>query len=240
MAAPQFSVIIPTRNRPQYLEQSIASALDQQDADIEVLVINDGSEPPPTFKDRRVTILDNGERGAVVARNLGVRQARGRLIAFLDDDDWWCDTFHLQRAQRALDAGAEFTFADGIMRYMNGDPDLAFAFDADSRTLTRDNTILISSICYRRSLHDTLGMFDEALPFYWDWDWYLRVARSGRMMQRLTPASVIIRVHAGNMSGAGAIQARQANLDALAIKHNLAQLTLKNHDSLAHETSTRY
>ena len=83
-------------------------------------------------------------------------------------------------------------------------------------------------MCYRRSIHESLGGFDESIPYYWDWDWYLRVARGGfKLMHQAKPA-VCIRVHENNMSAANE-PARRANLDMLEAKHKLAPIPLKNH-----------
>lgn len=231
---PRVSVIIPTRDRPEYLRQAVESVVAQRRVSFEVLVVNDGKDVVPAFPDPRILILDNSCAGAIRARNLGIREARGDYIAFLDDDDWWTDDRHLELA---LAAHAGFTFSDGELVFMDGSPPLEFAFDATAETLSRDNTILISSICYRRDLHDRLGLFDEALPYYADWDWYLRVARSGVSFRRIAAATVAIRVHAANTSGDQLVAERRANLDLLSQKHGLGPIPLKNHLSLARESS---
>src|SRR5882724_8836597 len=92
---PQFSVVIPTRNRETYLPQAVDSVLAQKDVSLELLVVNDGDPLQPTFHDPRVRVLNNHKRTAVPARNLGVEQAKGRFIAFLDDDDFWIDDRYL-------------------------------------------------------------------------------------------------------------------------------------------------
>ena len=92
-----------------------------------------------------------------------------------------------------------------------------------------DNTILISTVCYRRDLHKMLGVFDEALPYYWDWDWYLRVANADYRISRSNHVAAAIRVHPHNMSGSENRDARQANLDLLVAKHGMGKIILKNH-----------
>ena len=119
------------------------------------------------------------------------------------------------------------------MAFEDGRPSLPFAFAADAETLTRDNTILISGVVYRRSLHDELGPFDESLPFYWDWDWYLRVARAGHELTHIPRPVVAIRVHARNMSGESLERQRRANLDEFSTKHGLPPIPLKNHLDIA-------
>lgn len=226
---PRFSVIIPTCNRPHYLADAMASVLSQQDADLELLVVNDGDALLPRPPDPHVRHLENARRGAIAARNLGVAAARGEVIAWLDDDDLWKDPHHLARADSALRGGADFTFSDGVMQFDDGSPPHVFAKDATLDSLARDNTILISGVCYARRLHDALGGFDAALPYYADWDWYLRVARAGHAMERIPVAGVAIRIHGRNTSGGHSLRLREANLAHLSHKHGLGELTLKTH-----------
>jgi glycosyltransferase involved in cell wall biosynthesis len=225
--APQFSVIIPTRNREEYLAEAVASVLAQQGVSLELLVVNDGDPLKISFDDERVRVLDNMKRTAVPARNLGVEDAEGEFIAFLDDDDIWIDAHYLAKAKEAFVAGTDFYFANGEMLFPDGTRKI-FDRDATAVSLEHDNTILISAVCYRRGIHEKLGRFDEALPFYWDWDWYLRVARSGFKLFRRQEPPVCIRVHANNMSRQNDA-ARRANLDALVAKHHLGTIPLKSH-----------
>jgi glycosyltransferase involved in cell wall biosynthesis len=223
---PRVSVLIPTRDRPQFLAEAIASVRAQRLDDHEIIVINDGHDH---LQLNDVRILDNQQRGAVTARNLGVQMSQGEVIAFLDDDDVWVDTGHLCQAVLALQSGADFYFADGIMRFPNEDKPRIFARDANASSLEKDNTVLVSAACYRRSLHQALGAFDETLPYYWDWDWYMRVARAGYVLHHQPSVAVDIRIHADNMSGATQAAKRQENLDRFATKHQLGTLALKNH-----------
>ncbi len=225
--SPQFSVIIPTRNREHYLQEAVASVLAQQDIDLELLVANDGEPLSISFNDSRVRILENEKRTAVPARNLGVANAKGEFIAFLDDDDFFIDPQHLAKAMAEFRQHTDFYFANGEMRFADGTVKL-FDRNATALSLERDNTILISAVCYRRSIHQKLGGFDESLPYYWDWDWYLRVARGGFKLHHQKQAAVAIRVHQNNMSTSNEAS-RRANLDALERKHKLAKIPLKNH-----------
>ena len=230
-----FSVIIPTRNRPQYLMQAVESVTAQVNVSFEILIVDDGNVGLPAFTDTRIKILANNQRGPVQARNLGVANAKGDYIAFLDDDDWWTENDFLFRSLALMKSETDFTFADGTLVFTDNSKSIPFAFDADAISLETNNSILISTVCYARSLHGKLGSFDERLPYYWDWDWYLRVARSGVALKRLPHSMVSIRVHAGNMSSEAQEIARRKNLNALTVKHGLAPLTLKNHLSLASE-----
>lgn len=237
-----FTVIIPTRNRPAFLRIAVESALRQSVPDTEIIVVNDGTSPIEDIHGSSVRVLDNRQRGPVSARNLGVSESRRSFVAFLDDDDCWIDPDHLARAAEHLNHGAVFCFSDGIMRFerdVSGlvPADIPFARDADAKSLECDNTILISTVCYQRSLHDDLGSFDVDLPYYWDWDWYLRVARAGHSLIRIAQQTTAICVHQNNMSGDPAEAERRDNLAALARKHAIAMPVLKNHLTIAKETS---
>lgn len=224
----QVSVIIPTRNRPDFLAQAIASVRAQSFRTFELIFVNDGDSPLAPPDDARIRVLTCTQHGGVHARQMGVDAARGDALAFVDDDDAWTDSAFLQDAVNALGQGADFVFGDGTLVTPDGHMRI-FAQDADVHSLARDNTILASAIVYRRGLHNALGGFDINLPYYADWDWYLRVARAGYRLQRLTRPVAAIRLHDSNMSHTATDEARRANLEALCRKHGLGPLPMKRH-----------
>lgn len=103
------SVVLPTHDRPALLAEAVASVAAQTFADRELLVVDDGSDPPvdgPTLAARfgpwvRVLRHERG-RGGPAAKNTGAAAARGEVLAFLDDDDLYAPTY-LERAVGALD-----------------------------------------------------------------------------------------------------------------------------------------
>ena len=94
---PQVSVITPCLNGSAYLAQAIESVRAQTLTDWELLVVDDGSGDDSqgivneyAARDERIVPLATiGRCGAAAARNLALRAARGRFVAFLDCDDWW-------------------------------------------------------------------------------------------------------------------------------------------------------
>ncbi|MFZ0746383.1 MAG: glycosyltransferase family 2 protein [Terracidiphilus sp.] len=95
MKDPIVSVVIPTRNRPDLVVRAVNSALRQTFRDLDVVVVIDGPDGPTAaalgnIPDRRLRVIELAQsvRGAE-ARNIGAREARGKWIAFLDDDDEW-------------------------------------------------------------------------------------------------------------------------------------------------------
>lgn len=87
------SVIIPTYNRPEFLGRALDSVLSQSYTELEVLVVNDGSEQSydelkAHYKDERIIWIDLEKNAGVCgARNAGIDAAKGDFVCFLDDDD---------------------------------------------------------------------------------------------------------------------------------------------------------
>jgi glycosyltransferase involved in cell wall biosynthesis len=91
---PQFSVVIPLYQTERYIAEAIGSVLVQTYADFEVVVVDDGSkdrgpEIARGFSDPRVRVITQANRGLAGARNTGIRESTGRLVALLDADDRW-------------------------------------------------------------------------------------------------------------------------------------------------------
>ena len=96
---PFFSVIIPLYNKENLIEQTISGLLDQSFTDFEVIIVNDGSTDNSLEKinhliDNRFKIINQDNKGASFARNIGIENSNGNYIALLDADDYW-NTNHL-------------------------------------------------------------------------------------------------------------------------------------------------
>lgn len=95
-----FSVVIPLYNKADYIENTIKSILDQTFADYEIIVVNDGSTDESEaivrrFNDEKIQIFNQKNQGVSAARNFGIEKSKGKLIAFMDADDFWLPN-HLQ------------------------------------------------------------------------------------------------------------------------------------------------
>lgn len=95
MEIPQISIVVPVYNVEKYLERCIDSILAQTFTDFELLLINDGSKDSSGLicdkyaeKDSRIRVFHKENEGVSRARNLGISNARGRWLCFIDSDDW--------------------------------------------------------------------------------------------------------------------------------------------------------
>ncbi|MDR3495378.1 MAG: glycosyltransferase family A protein [Ancalomicrobiaceae bacterium] len=243
ISPPLISVVIPTRGRPALLGRAIASARAQTGVSFEIVVVDDGDgeglEVIAGLGSADVRGLSSARQGQVAARRLGVKAAAGALIAFLDDDDWWADADHLAGLVAARGPSPALAYASGAVVVEDATlrvvETMPFVAAATAETLARDNTLIVSAILYDRALHDDLGEFDLSLPHYWDWDWYLRVARAGIPLRPSTGSAARISARHGSVSSDAHIGARRADLDRLALKHGLGHIPLRNHESIARD-----
>lgn len=88
------SIIVPVYNKELYIKDTINSILKQTFKNFELLLINDGSTDNSlpiikSFKDNRIKIININNSGVSNARNVGIKNAKYKYIAFLDSDDWW-------------------------------------------------------------------------------------------------------------------------------------------------------
>ncbi len=202
MSQPLVSVIVPCYNAARFLPEAIASARRQRYEPLEVLVVDDGStdETPqvaPQFgADVRYFRKENG--GVASARNVGLREARGEIIAFLDADDQWPDgKLALQLAR--LDADATLDVVTGRIQYIElpgaERPDLRF--EGPDRTLTQ---VHLGAGLYRRRAFDTVGPFDETFHMSEDSDWFLRARELGLKIVVMAEVTLLYRLHDSNLT----------------------------------------
>jgi glycosyltransferase involved in cell wall biosynthesis len=229
------------------LLRALRSVLAQRDADFEIIVADDGdgdgaASARRMVRTRPLTAFTTGGLGQVPARNMALEKARGRWIAYLDDDDWWDSEDHLQALGAALAQGPGLAYASGrIVREGPGvrvDEGIAFAAHIDAQSIRHDNTLLIPGIAYDRHLHDRLGPFDQTLPVYWDWDWYLRLAGAGVTFFKTAETGVRVSARIDNVTAPTHEARRSGELARLAAKHGLSGLILKNHEIIAIEQAT--
>ena len=91
----KISVIIPVYNCKMYLRQCIESVINQDEKNIEIILVDDGSTDGSSSiceeyakKDKRITFVHKKNEGVSVARNVGLKNAKGKYIAFVDADDY--------------------------------------------------------------------------------------------------------------------------------------------------------
>jgi glycosyltransferase involved in cell wall biosynthesis len=208
LAAPEVSVVLPTRNRSEMLGQALRSALSQEGVDLEVIVIDEGSsdDTPAQLEriddDRLTVIRHDPPKGVAGARNAAIGRGRGEWVAFLDDDDIWAPAKLRTLLSRAAEGWHSLSYSSGlevdegvsVIRVRRA-PDPAGL----GRRLFASNVIgTPSGVILRADLLERIGGFDEGLSALADWDLWIRAAAAGVAGASREPL-VAYRHHAENM-----------------------------------------
>lgn len=179
---PLFSVVICTYNRSRRLEGAIASVLAQQDADFELVVVDDGSEDDTArvvagVDSPRVRYVHRPNGGLSAARNTGIAAAQGDFVVFLDDDDRvdprWLATLAgaIGPCTGVVSCGARFHSPDQgweVIRLPERQP---AAFEGVTALF------LAGTFAVRRELYAEVGGYAEDLP----------ISHQTELALRLTP-----------------------------------------------------
>lgn len=199
------SVIIPTFNRADSVPGAISSALNQTAPPAEVIVVDDGSTDSTHdqlmgFGGSIKTVAIPHSGLPSVARNAGIRAAKGELIAFLDaDDEWLPDKLELQQA--VLEKNGEIGLVCGNCRvrstkWSGVDGGLYFEGKIRERPTFRDllrrNVVVNSTALVARTAMDLAGLLDEdpLLRGVEDYDLWLRIAQYAELRFIPTPLAI--------------------------------------------------
>jgi glycosyltransferase involved in cell wall biosynthesis len=196
--------IVPVYNGERFLAEALTSVLDQGHPDLEVLVVNDGSTDGTLdvlagFEDR-VRVLHQEHLGCAAARNLGLREARGELIAFQDADDLWMPG-KMERQEARFETRPELELCVGVVQnfWMEEVATEGHAY-AGHRFSEPIPGFLLSALVARRSLFHRVGEFDTDLWRGSDTDWFLRAREAGAVEEALPHLLAKRRLHLGNLT----------------------------------------
>lgn len=202
--APEVSVVIATRSRPEMVREAIGSVRAQTYGGVvETIVVFDQSEPDPTLEvsdaSRPVRVITNQRSpGLAGARNSGIESATGSVIAFCDDDDLWLPDKLRHQVAKLADPSVDFVSCGIRVSYGGEDHDRVLDLDEvtftdflrDRHTEIHPSTFLIK----RAALDNRIGLVDESVPggFGEDYEFLLRAARE-RPIANVRAAHVVVR-----------------------------------------------
>lgn len=209
-SVPIVTVVVPTRDRVELLEDTVRSILSQRDIDLAVVVVDDGSQEAAATAIRqlsssRLTVLRNPtSRGVASARNQGAAHATSRWVAFCDDDDLWTADKVAGQVAAAEQAGSTWAYTGGVKfavgpvvwQVMPPPP------PEDVRRRLADRNLVpagASNVLVERSVFQAVGGFDQELAHLADWDLWLRLLDAGPPAAA-SGLGVAYRLHPGAMS----------------------------------------
>ncbi len=209
------SIIIPCYNQGRFLDTAICSALMQQHADLEVIVINDGSTDDTERiarrheEDSRFRLISQTNAGLPAARNRGIRESRGAFLNFLDSDDW-LEPAMVRSLVSVLAENPDYDLAycDVQIAPPERSPENPYSVGKARQVVNGDifDSLILGgyfppqTVLVRRSVLDHIGFFDEALGGHADYDLWLRAAAQGHRALYVDRKLAHYRMHGDNMS----------------------------------------
>lgn len=222
MRNPRISVIIPSYNHRLYIQEAIDSVLSQTLRDLELIIIDDGSQDSSlelldSITDERVQVIAQENRGAHATINRGLRMARAPYLTILNSDDRYTPD-RLEILMAVADAHPEYALLGSYINVIDQDgqvlgvkegyhtldpwpvPDAARTFkaDGDLRTalLLQNYWATTSNFIFPQSIYDACGPFHN-LRYAHDWDFALRTQLEHSAYLHGVPL-MDYRIHASN------------------------------------------
>ena len=207
------SVVIATFNRHEQCRRAIDSVLAQTHLPIEVIVVDDCSASP--FEDDRVRVIRTPQNTKAMfgwaspgyVRTLGMREARGDYVAFLDDDDIWLPHKLEVQFSAMEETGRDASCSEALIGYGTYDPnaqhqnmmshhffneirhilatkncyaiDNGFPRQFSYELLTKHNLVITSSVLVKRTILEKIGFMKTVPLGQEDYDCWLEVSKHG-------------------------------------------------------------
>jgi glycosyltransferase involved in cell wall biosynthesis len=206
----EFSVVVPTYNRLNFLTKAIESIRDQTYDGYEIIVVDDGStDGTPDYlatAGNDVKWLRQENKGPAAARNLGAAKASGSYIAFLDSDDVWLPwvlaTVHeviLQHKEPSLICVRTMEF-EGSMPDIARDELMVESFHDFLGTSCGPSYVAGGAFLIKRCVFERIGGFDEDMTAGEDVDFFLRAGLESSFVRIVSPIMLAYRRHMTNVS----------------------------------------
>mgnify|MGYP000903401221 FL=1 len=204
------SVVMPCYNAAPFVQEAVECVMGQTHGNVELIVIDDGStdasreilQALATTHGQRMRVLEQNRKGPYPARNLGLRQAKGSLIAFLDADDYLSPDCLAKLAAALDEAAADIAYC-GWQNVGEGAPGTAPHVPPDYASLDTAAEFLrtcpwpIHAALVRRAAIDAVGGFSERCFSAMDYDLWLRLYAHTQKIVRVPEVMAFYRWHSG-------------------------------------------
>lgn len=191
---PLVSVVIPVFNGAAFLREAVESVFAQNYSPLEIIIVDDGStdgtEAVARSLPEPVRYLRQTNAGPAAARNRGIENAQGSLIAFADADDLWpAGKLELQLPY----------FSDAAIEIVMGRIQQVHLSNAEEFGEPAFSVNLGCAVI-KKSVFERVGSFDESMHYSEDVDWFMRAREGGAAIVTVDAVTLLYRQHEQNMT----------------------------------------
>lgn len=210
MTSPKISIVTPSYNQGEFLEQTIQSVLGQEYPNLEYFVIDGGStdnsvEIIKKYEQRLAGWVSEPDRGQAHAINKGFAMSTGDIIGWLNSDDFYLPGT-LSFVAEEIDAASPEILFGNCFHFVQTQ---GYAYGSDvvgqhkKRDLRLADYIIQPSAFWSREAWVKTGLLDESLHFGFDWEWFIRAQRSAVKFKPHSRYLAVYRIHSSHKSGTG-------------------------------------
>ncbi len=214
MEKPLVSVVVPAYNAEKYLDEAIRSVLSQTYSNWELIIVDDGSTDGTAAlvkkyaaQDTRIAYFYQTNQRMASARNAGIKQARGKYIAFLDADNLFLPKkLEVQVAHLEANLGVGVSCAK-ILHFYGREPNVLYENKNESplaedqfRDLLHRNSINVLSVLIRKECFEKYGAFKENWRACDEQYVWINLAANGVKFAHLSEIAGLLRLHANEYS----------------------------------------
>ncbi len=206
---PRISVIAPSYNQAQYLEETIRSVLEQNYPNLEYIIIDGGSTDGSVdiirkYEKHLAYWVSEPDRGQSHAINKGFAHATGEILAWINSDDYYLAGAFFAAAQSMRSLEADFIYGSCLHLVEYGPSPLSFGTPRLRKCddLTIEDYIQQPSTFWRRQVWEKCGPLSENLRYAFDWEFFIKVQKAFT----LTPVDAmfsVYRIHEAHKTGTG-------------------------------------
>jgi glycosyltransferase involved in cell wall biosynthesis len=223
MELPKISVVTPSFNQGQFLEQTILSVLGQNYPNLEYIIVDGGStdnsvEIIQKYADKLTYWVSEPDRGQSEAINKGFEKATGDILCWLNSDDMYMpDVF--QFVAQNLDVNDDRILTGNCIHYSESDNDGVTAQGCDTLQYFREFNLLNAdfitqpSTFWSRKVWERVGKLNEKFHFVFDWEWFIRAKQVGVTFVPVNRVLSLYREHASNKTVLGGETRNQEIID---------------------------